>query len=103
MERSLKELENRFRDGRISRREFYRRAALIAGGSVAAEFLRETVAPRVVRAASSIVLDPTKDPLAQGYSTEGTAPYTPGSLLTITDASNIDRRVFYKVAPEIEA
>lgn len=91
------------RDGRISRREFYRKAALIAGGGVAAEFLGETVAPRVVRAASSITLDTTQDPLAQGYSTEGTAPYRPGVRLGIDDVSNIDRRVSYKVAPEIEA
>src|SRR5437667_391070 len=101
MDRHLRDLEQ-FRDGRISRREFHRRAAWIAGGVAVAEFF-ESVAPPAALATSSIMLDPTQDPLTQGYQTEGAEPYIFGARLTIMDTSSVDRRLFFTNAPEIAA
>lgn len=46
-------------------------------------------------AGNSITLDPTVDPLQEGYSTEGGALYATGPRLRIDDAGP-DRRLFYK-------
>lgn len=51
---------------------------------------------------SGITLDPNTDPIAQGYGTEGTAPFRTGTRLAIDDLSSSDRRVFFRTATEIK-
>jgi hypothetical protein len=103
MEKTLRELERAFCAGSISRRDFFRRTALIVGGTAAAFELLGRLSPRRLAWASpGITLDPTVDPLAQGYETDGTAEYASGSRLVINDTGNL-HRTFYKTEPEITA
>jgi len=72
MDRTLKELEREFRAGVVSRKDFFRRAALIvAGGAAAFELLGRLSPRRLAWASPGITLDPTVNPLAQGYETDG--------------------------------
>ncbi|MCI0629996.1 MAG: hypothetical protein L0Y44_05005 [Phycisphaerales bacterium] len=56
---------------------------------------------------AAITLDPTTDPLQQGYVSEGEADVTPGPRLRIDDVTSDSndpksRRVFFAPAPELE-
>ena len=102
MDRTLKELEREFRAGVVSRKDFFRRAALIvAGGAAAFELLGRLSPRRLAWASPGITLDPTVNPLAQGYETDGTADYATSSRLVINDASADTHRTFYKTEADI--
>lgn len=102
MDRTLKELERAFCAGLISRRDFFRRTALIVGGTAAAFELLGRLSPRRLAWASpGITLDPTVDPLAQGYETDGDADYAPGARLVINDTSTQRHRTFFVPEPTI--
>lgn len=51
--------------------------------------------------AAGITLDPTVDPLLQGYETDSTGDYAPGTRLAINDSSTGNHRTFFVPAPEI--
>ncbi|MGH7794281.1 MAG: hypothetical protein ACREQ2_05205 [Candidatus Binatia bacterium] len=88
--------------GLISRRDFFRRAALIVGGTAAAFELLGRVSPRRAAWASpGITLDPTVDPLAQGYETDGDADYATGARLVFNDTSTQRHRTFFVAEPTI--
>ena len=101
MDRTLKELEREFRAGVVSRRDFFRRAALIvAGGAAAFELLGRLSPHRLAWASPGITLDPTVNPLAQGYETDGTADYATSSRLVINDASADTHPPFFQTATQ---
>lgn len=57
--------------------------------------------PRVAWASPGITLDPTIDPLAQGYETDGDESYGTGARLIINDTSSGGHRLFYKAEAAI--
>src|SRR2546426_10363245 len=81
----LQDLEKGFRSGRISRRDLFRRAALLLGSTAAFELLRNSPSLSAATPSPGITLDPTIDPLLQGYQTDGTGDYAPGQRLVIND------------------
>lgn len=85
----------------MTRRDLFRR---VGGGGMAVALLGSGAGalfrPRRAHAAAAITLDPRIDPLLQGYTTAGNAPYTPGPRLIVDDAA-ADFRVFQKGIPEI--
>jgi hypothetical protein len=106
MDRTLKELGKAFRAGLVSRRDFFRRAALLLASTTAAFKLLGRLSPRGLAWASlPITLDlSTTDLASQGYETIGSEAFSIDTLrrrLTIADQSVGANRFFVRGCPEI--
>ncbi|PYJ93253.1 MAG: hypothetical protein DME23_26390, partial [Verrucomicrobia bacterium] len=99
--RGLEVLDELLRSGALSRRQLFRRAAVLLGTAAAFELLGKFPCASAATPSPGITLDPTIDPLLQGYQTDGTADYTHGSRVVINDTSSVTHRTFYKNEPSI--
>ena len=101
MGRQLEELEDLNRSRALSRRDLFHRASLLVGGVAALELLQMGPFASVASASPGITLDPSIDPLLQGYLSDGTGDYATGARLIVNDTSPVDHRTFFRAEPSI--